>query len=103
MLNARLRIGPSGNVVVSSDMPAGAVNAAAMPLTNRARDEQPGDVGQAAEQGQHGERGERGEEHPAPAEQVGRAAAEQQQAAVAEHVPADDPLQRRRGQAERAS
>ncbi len=36
MLNARLRIGPSGNVVVSSDMPAGAVNAAAMPLTNRA-------------------------------------------------------------------
>ncbi len=101
MLNARLRIGPSGNVVVSSDMPAGAVNAAAMPFRNRAADEQAGHAGEAAEQGQDGERGERGEEDPPPAEQVGGAAAEQQQAAVAEDVSADDPLQRRRGQAKR--
>jgi len=35
-LNARFRIGPSGNVVVSSDMLAGAVKAAATPLTNLA-------------------------------------------------------------------
>ena len=42
MLNARLRIGPSGNVVVSRDMPAGAVNAAAMPFTNRAPMSSPG-------------------------------------------------------------
>ena len=34
-LNARFRIGPSGNVVVSRDMLAGAVNAAATPLTGR--------------------------------------------------------------------
>ena len=33
-----------------------------------------------------------------PAEQVGGAAAEQQQPAVAEHVPAHHPLQRRGGQ-----
>ena len=33
---ARLRIGPSGKFVVSRDSPAGAVTAAAMPLTNRA-------------------------------------------------------------------
>ena len=42
MLNARFRIGPSGNVVVSSDMLAGAVNAAAAPLTNRAAISRPG-------------------------------------------------------------
>ena len=36
MLMARFRIGPSGNVVVSRDSPAGAVTAAAMPLMNRA-------------------------------------------------------------------
>ena len=35
-LNARCRIGPSGNVVVSSDMLAGAVKAAAIPLMKRA-------------------------------------------------------------------
>ena len=35
-LMARVRMGPSWNVVVSSDSPAGAVNAAAMPLMNRA-------------------------------------------------------------------
>jgi hypothetical protein len=35
-LNARFRIGPSGNVVVSSDMLAGAVKAAAIPLMKRA-------------------------------------------------------------------
>jgi hypothetical protein len=33
---ARLRRGPSWNVVVSSDSPAGAVNAAAIPLMKRA-------------------------------------------------------------------
>ena len=42
MLNARLRIGPSGNVVVSSDMLDGAVKAAAMPLMMRAAISRPG-------------------------------------------------------------
>ncbi len=41
-LNARFRIGPSGNVVVSRDMLAGAVNAAATPLMNRAAISRPG-------------------------------------------------------------
>jgi hypothetical protein len=41
-LNARFRIGPSGNVVVSRDMLAGAVNAAATPLTKRAAISSPG-------------------------------------------------------------
>ncbi len=43
-LNARFRIGPSGNVVVSRDMLAGAVNAAAAPLTNRAAISSPGSL-----------------------------------------------------------
>ena len=53
-----------------------------------------------AEQRRDREHGQRGEEHPAPPEQVGGPAAEQQQAAVAEHVAADHPLQRGRGQPE---
>ena len=43
-LNARFRIGPSGNVVVSRDMLAGAVNAAATPFTNRAAISSPGSL-----------------------------------------------------------
>jgi DNA-binding MarR family transcriptional regulator len=41
-LNARFRIGPSGNVVVSRDMLAGAVKAAATPVTKRAAISRPG-------------------------------------------------------------
>jgi hypothetical protein len=43
-LNARFRIGPSGNVVVSRDMLAGAVNAAATPFTKRAAISSPGSL-----------------------------------------------------------
>jgi hypothetical protein len=41
-LNARFRMGPSGNVVVSRDMLAGAVKAAATPFTKRAAISRPG-------------------------------------------------------------
>ena len=53
---------------------------------------------QPAEAGEGDEHDERGEEHAPPAEQVGGPSAEQHEAAVAEDVGADDPLQRRRRQ-----
>ena len=57
-------------------------------------------VGEAAEAGEHGEDREPADEHAATPQQVGRPPAEQQEAAVAEHVRADDPLQRVRRHAE---
>src|SRR5262249_2166479 len=68
------------------------------PLDQPGGDEQRAGADQPAEQRGHGEDGERGQEDAAPAEQVGGAAAEQQQPAVTEHVPAHHPLQRRGGQ-----
>ena len=99
-LNARFRIGPSGNVVVSRDMLAGAVNAAATPFTNRAAISSPGSLTSPPSTRDEREDGQRDQEHPPAAEQVRGPAAEQQQAAVAEHVAADDPLQGRGAQAE---
>ena len=54
----------------------------------------------AAEDRGDREHGERGEQHAAAPEQVGEASAEQQQAAVAEHVAGDDPLQGGGGEVE---
>ena len=51
-----------------------------------------------AEQGSPREQRQRHQEDAAPAQQVRRAPAEQQQAAVPEHVGADDPLQRGGGE-----
>ena len=56
-------------------------------------DEQRAVVDEAAEQGGHGEDAERDQEDAPAPEQVGGAAAEQQEAAVAEHVGAHDPLE----------
>ena len=97
---ARLRIGPSRKVVVSSDSPAGAVKAAAMPLMNRAPISSSGLLTSPPNSDATANTAKGGQEHPAPSEQVGGPAAEQQEAAVAEHVAADHPLQRGRGQAE---
>ena len=91
-----MRAGPSANVVVMIERPAGAVNAALTPLTKRVDDEERAVVREAAERGGDDEDAERDQEHPPAAEQVGGAAAEQQEAAVAEHVGADDPLERAR-------
>lgn len=63
------------------------------PLEEAGADQQSAVVHQAAEQGGAGEHGECDQEDPPASEQVGRASAEQQQAAVAEHVAADHPLQ----------
>ena len=99
-LMARVRMGPSWNVVVSSDSPAGAVNAAAMPLMNRAAISRPTLLTSPPNSEATANRARAARKTRAPAQQVGGAAAEQQQAAVAEHVAADHPLQRRRGQPE---
>ena len=58
-------------------------------------DEQRAVVDEPAEGRGDGEDAQRDEQRPAAAEQVGGAPAEQQQAAVAEHVAGDDPLQLR--------
>ena len=64
---------------------------------DEAHHDQHGPVGrEPAEHGRDDEDAERDQEDAPPSEQVGRAAAEQQEAAVAEHVRADDPLQRAR-------
>ena len=69
-------------------------------LDEPGRYQQAGAAHQAAEDGDEGEDGQRHQKDPPASEQVSGPAAEQQQAAVAEHVAADDPLQRRRAQAE---
>ena len=63
-------------------------------------DEQSAVVDEAAEQRGDRKNGERDQQDPAAAEQVGRATAEQQQAAITEHVSAHHPLQRGGGHAE---
>ena len=100
MPSARLRSGPSGNVVVMIESPAGAVKPAAAPLMKRAAISS-GPLSTSAPSSD------------APAnttsatirtrlrpEQVGRPPAEQEQPAVAEHVAADDPLEGRGGEVE---
>src|SRR5918997_1572728 len=86
--------GASTMVRTRSSMPAVSVTAPGMSNEQRAV------VDDAADRGGNGEDGERDEEHAAAAEQVGRPAAEQEEAAVAEDVARDDPLQLRRGQPE---
>ena len=63
-------------------------------------DQHPARVGKAAEPGEEHEHGERDQEDPAPAEQVGGAAAEQHEAGVPEHVGADHPVRGAGGQVE---
>jgi hypothetical protein len=95
MLRARLRSGPSAKVVVMIDRPAGAVKAAAAPLEEARDDEQRAVVDEPARGRGDGEDGQGDEQRPPAAEQVRGPAAQQQEAAVAEHVAGDDPLQLR--------
>ena len=95
MLRARLRSGPSRKVVVMIDRPAGAVNAADAPLRKRVTTSRVPLFDETAERRGDGEDGQRDQQRPPAAEQVGGAPAEQQQAAVPEHVARDDPLQLR--------
>jgi hypothetical protein len=57
-------------------------------------------VGQAAHEGGAGKHDEAGDEDTATAEQVGHAASQEQEAAVGQDVPVDDPLQALLGEAE---
>ena len=100
MLSARLRAGPSANVVVMIERLAGAVNAAAAPLRKRVAIEQGAVVDHPAEDRREREDRQRADQHAPAPEQVGEAPAEQQQAAVAEHVAGHDPLQRGGGEVE---
>ena len=100
MPSARLRAGPSAKVVVMIESPAGAVNAAAAPLTKRAAISSGPLSTSAPSSDAAREHRQRAEQHAPAPEQVGRAPAEQQQAAVAEHVTAHHPLQGRGGEAE---
>ena len=74
------------------------MNAALTPLMKRVAIRSEPAVAKPAERGRDDEDAERDQEDAPPAEQVGGAAAEQQEAAVAEHVGAHDPLQRARRQ-----
>src|SRR4051794_19448959 len=97
---ARLRSRPWANVTVRIESAAGGEQRAAQALGRTRGDE---DAWPRREPGhERGAREERhaGHEHPAAAEQVTGAAAEQQEAAEQQRVGADDPLQPRGGEAE---
>ena len=89
--SALLRSAPSAKIVVTIDSAAGESSAAPRPCTARAAISWPLGLREAA--GQRGEReqDEAGDEQPAAAEQVGHAAAQQQEAAEGERVGVDDP------------
>ena len=93
MPSALLRSGPSSKVVMMIESAAGEMIAAPRPCTARARDQHALRRREAA-----GERGERedddaDEEHAPPPEQVGRAPAEQEEAAEGDRVRRHDPLE----------
>src|ERR1700759_1968677 len=100
-LNARFRIGPSGNVVVSSDMLAGAVNAAATPFTKRAAISSPGSLARPPSKETRAKTASATRKTRRRPGTAGARPANKQQPAVAEHVAADDPLQGRGAQIER--
>jgi hypothetical protein len=88
---ARLRGGPSGNVVVISDS-----------AVHRPGGQQPGlGGGEAAEQRGQRKHDDAGDEDPAPAEDVTGPAAEQQQAAERQRVGVHHPLEPGAREAER--
>ena len=97
---ARLRGGPSGNVVVISDSAAGATMARADALQRPGAEQPRLGGGEPAEQRGRREQDDAGDEDPAPAQDVAGPAAEQQQAAEGQRVGVDDPLQARAGEAQ---
>ena len=74
------------------DRPAGAVNAALMPLTMRVSTSSVPSLTRPPIADATTNTREPDQQHAAAAEHVGGAAAEQQQPAVAEHVARNDPL-----------
>ena len=82
------------------ESPAGAVKPALTPLMKRVVTSRVPSFASAAEGRGHHEHAQGNQEHAAAPEQVRRPAAEQQEAAVAEHVGAHDPLERARRHAQ---
>ena len=74
------------------DSAAGVSSAAPAPCAARDSDEHERALRQAADERGRGEQAHAGEERAAAVEQVGDAAAEEQQAAGQQHVGADRPL-----------
>src|SRR3954466_5393380 len=94
MLSARLRGAPSAKVVVMIERPAGTVKAAEAPLTKRSAIRAVSLVMNALANDAAPKTAPAGRQTGRAADEVRRAAAEKEQAAVAEDVGTDDPLQR---------
>src|SRR4029453_10319079 len=77
---AVLRSRVERNVLVSVERAAGDIMAAPIPWAKRGPDEERPRVGEPAEQGRAGEDDQAGNENPTAAEQVGHAAAKEQEA-----------------------
>ena len=91
--SAMLRSRPSAKVVVRIESAAGASSAPPRPWSRAEGDQRGLGPGEAGEQRADREEGDAGDEEPAPAEQVGHPAAEQQEAAEHDRVGGDHPLQ----------
>ena len=100
MPSALLRSAPSVKVVVTIESAAGETIAAPRPCTPRATISQPDEVAKPPASEATEKTIEADDEDAPAAEQVRRAAAEQQEAAEHERVRVDDPLQAALGEAE---
>ena len=89
--SALLRSAPSAKITVTSESAAGESSAAPRPWTARAAISLPGEVARPPASEASANTIEADHEQPAPAEQVGHAAAEQQEAAEEQRVGVDDP------------
>ena len=101
MPSALLRSEPSANVVMMIDSTAGDDDRRSDPLHRARRDQHADRVGKPAGQRRRGEDRHPDQEHPPPAEQVGRAPSEQQEAAERDRVRDQHPLQRGVGHVQR--
>ena len=90
-----MRSVPSANVVVTIESAAGETSAAPRPCSARPPISMPDDVAMPLTSEATVKTATPGDEQALPAEQVGRAPAEQQEAAEDERVGVDDPLQAR--------
>ena len=89
MLRSRVLV----KVVVRTESAAGDIIAAPIPCASRAATSSPSALRSAADERGEREQDEPADEDAAAADEVCGAPAEQQEAAVGEHVAADDPLQ----------
>ena len=93
MPSALLRSAPSGNMFITMDSAAGSTSAAPKPWTPRMTIRKVSERGEPAGQRGAGEHDQAGHEEAAAADQVSRAAAEEQEAAEGQAVGGDHPLQ----------